>query len=410
VQKSGLALHAQGKVFIDEVFDAVNAVGKAIAQRGKDNVLNATIGALCDESGNLVMLPAVETVFRGLGNDDIAAYAPVRGLPGYLAAAIKQTFGGNEPDAYIEAVASSGGTGAIHDFIWNYSNVGDAVLTHNWHWQPYGVLCGDSLRRLEAFSFFNENGQFNCRSFEAKVRELMQKQDSLAIILNTPNHNPTGYSLSDADWDQVLAVVKGCAGDDKTIALLVDISYIDYVADPEQGRAFMRKFSRLNSNIFVALAFSMSKGFTLYGQRCGALIGVSSDKYVIDEFVNAAVITGRTRWSNVSRAAMKTLAEIYADPVLLAQVNRERHQYVELMRQRADIFVAEAKAVNLNILPYCGGFFISVPAANPVAASNVLRENDIFAVPLAQGLRIAVCAVPLRQMLGFAAKVAAAGS
>ena len=102
-----LASHARGKVFIDEVFDAVAAVGQAATKYGKANVINATIGALCDEQEKLVFLPTVEKVFRSLGNDDIAAYASVRGLPEYLSAAIKQTFRNNEPDGYIEAVATA---------------------------------------------------------------------------------------------------------------------------------------------------------------------------------------------------------------------------------------------------------------------------------------------------------------
>lgn len=405
---SKLARHAQGKVFVDEVFEAVAAVGQATAKYGKDNVVNATIGALCDEQEKLVMLPTVEKVFRGLASDDIAAYASVRGLPEYLAAAVTQTFGDCKPDAYVEAVATAGGGGAIHNLLWNYSNVGDAVLTHDWHWQPYSVLCTDILRRLETFTLFDEQQRFNISSFEAKVSELIGKQDSLVIVLNTPNHNPTGYSLSDEEWDQVLAVVNKAATGDKTITILVDIAYIDYAADQTAARTFMKKFGGLSDNVFAAFAFSMSKGFTLYGQRMGALIGVSRDKQTIDEFVNATVITCRTRWSNLSRAAMRTMAEIYKDPQLLAQVKSERNQYVDLMRQRAAIFVEEAKTAGLEILPYCGGFFITVPVADPVAASALLRQSNIFVVPLAKGLRIAVCAIPVKKMHGLAAKVAEA--
>jgi aromatic-amino-acid transaminase len=407
---SCLASHAQGKVFVDEVFDAVAAVGKATTQVGKENVINATIGALCDEQGILVMLPTVEKVFRGLKNDDIAAYAPVRGLPDYLAAAIEQTFGQHKPDAFIEAVATSGGTGAIHNFIWNYSEVGAAVLTHDWHWQPYSVLCSDVLRRIETFPLLNSDQTFNAAAFEKKVAELLSMQNHLAIILNTPNHNPTGYSLTHKEWEQVIEIVNKHANGQKRIALLVDVAYIDYAPDQDKARAFMKLFENLTSNVFAAFAFSMSKGFTLYGQRAGALIGVSKDRGAVGEFVNAAVITGRTRWSNISRAAMKTMADIYQDKKLLAQVDKERFGFVELMQQRAGIFVAEAKQKKLEMVPYCGGFFISIPADNPVAASNVLRESNIFVVPTAKGLRIAVCAVPIPKMKGLADKVHSAVS
>ena len=40
----------------------------------------------------------------------------------------------------------------------------------------------------------------------------------------------------------------------------------------------MRKFSNLPENIFTIFAFSMSKGYTLYGQRTGAMVGLSLAK------------------------------------------------------------------------------------------------------------------------------------
>lgn len=46
----------------------------------------------------------------------------------------------------------------------------------------------------------------------------------------------------------------------------------------------MRKFSNLPENIFTIFAFSMSKGYTLYGQRTGAMVGLSSSKELTTEF------------------------------------------------------------------------------------------------------------------------------
>lgn len=408
MSQSRLAVHSQGKVFVDEVFDAVAAAGRAAAKYGKDEVINATIGTLCDEQAKIVFLPTVEKVFRSLTNDDIAAYGSVRGLPEYLSATIEQIFGNYKPEGYIEAVATAGGAGAVHNIIWNYSNIGDAVLTHDWYWQPYTAICSDIMRRLETFSLHDENLRFNIQSFETKVHELIVRQDNLVIVLNTPNHNPTGYSLTDPEWDQVIHVIKQYAVGQKTIVLLIDSAYMDYVPNADTGRDFIKKFSNLPKNILVTFAFSMSKGFTMYGQRTGAAIAVSSDKYVIDEFVNATTITCRTRWSSISRAGMKVMANIYKEAELLTQLSHERSQYVELLQQRASVFVKEATAAKLACLPYSGGFFLSVPSVNPKGVSKLLQQSNIFAVPLAKGLRIAVCAVPIKKMNGLAAKVAEA--
>ena len=64
----------------------------------------------------------------------------------------------------------------------------------------------------------------------------------------------------------------------------MDVAYIDFVRDDDASRKFFKKFGNLPSNILTIVAFSMSKGFTAYGMRMGAAIGISSDKDVAEEF------------------------------------------------------------------------------------------------------------------------------
>lgn len=82
--------------------------------------------------------------------------------------------------------------------------------------------------------------------------------------------------------------------------------------------------------------------------------------------------------------------------------------YYQMIKARADLFTKEAAECGLPMLPYVAGFFLSIPAKNPDAICDKLHEENIFAVPLAAGVRIAVCAVPLKKIAGMAAKVQAA--
>ncbi len=402
------APHAKGKFATDKIFGANAAAVKAVAQVGKEKVTNATIGAILDDNEKLVCLPTVEKVFRDLPTNEIIAYAPIAGLPEYLDSVLDAAFGNSRPEAYIKAVATSGGSGVLHHVIWNYSAIGDTVLTSDWYWGPYKVLCEDALRKLDTYTLFDEQQNFNITAFEAKVRSLLSKQDNLVIIINTPAHNPTGYSLKDSEWDSVLAVLKECSKNGKNIVLVVDVAYLDYAGERNECRAFFSKFSNLPANILTVVAYSMSKGFTMYGQRTGAMIGVSSNEDVIQEFADINQYTSRATWSNINRACMRVLATIYNNQQLLAQVEKERNDFYTMIKERADIFTQEAKQANLAMLPYVAGFFLTIPAANPDAVCNQLHNDYIFAVPLAKGVRIAVCAVPAVKIKGMAGKVAKA--
>lgn len=402
------AKHAKGKSAQDKIFGANAAAVAAAAKYGKDNVTNATIGAILDEDEQLVCLPTVEKVFRGLSTNEMIAYAPISGLPEYLDCVLTAAFGSSRPEGYIAAVATAGGTGAIHHAIWNYTDVGETVLCSDWYWGAYKVLCQDMGRDFTTYKMLDAENKFNLPSLEEKVNELLAKQDNLLYLLNTPAHNPTGYSLSEQDMDGVLALLKKAAVPGKNIVLFLDIAYIDYAGEKEEVRKIFKKLSGLPANILCIVGYSMSKGFTMYGQRTGAMIGVSSDKSVIDEFVAINQYTSRATWSNINRPAMRTLATIYSDKELLEKVCAERDYYYQMIKARADLFTQEATECGLPMLPYVAGFFLSIPSTNPDAVCDKLHEDNIFAVPLAAGVRIAVCAVPLKKIRGMAAKVNAA--
>ena len=402
------AKHAKGKAAQDKIFAANAAAVAAAAKYGKENVTNATIGAILDEDEKLVCLPTVEKVFRSLETNELIAYAPISGLPEYLECVLTAAFGSSRPEGYLAAVATAGGTGAIHHAIWNYMDEGETALCSDWYWGAYKVLCNDMGRNFTTYKMLDENNKFNLPALKEKVTELLSKQDNLLYILNTPAHNPTGYSLSESDMDGVLDILKEAAVDGKNIIFFLDVAYIDYAGEKEEVRKIFKKLSGLPANILAIIGYSMSKGFTMYGQRTGAMIGVSSSKEVIEEFAAINQYTSRATWSNINRPAMRTLAVIYSDPELLKATEAERDYYYKMIKARADLFTEEAKACGLPMLPYVAGFFLSIPAKDPDAICNKLHEDNIFAVPLAAGVRIAVCAVPLKKIKGMAAKVYAA--
>ena len=402
---SQVASHRVGKKLVDVIFGASAACAEAVKEHGADKVTNATIGAIMGEDEKLACIPTMEKVFHQLPIADAIAYAPIAGLPGYLDTVIDLTFADNKPEGYLAAVATAGGTGAIHHAIVNYTEAGDQVLTSDWFWGTYNVLCQEQGRTLTTYQLFDENQNYNLKALAAKLEELFAKQDSLLLIINTPAHNPTGYSLSEADWTGVLDLCKKYAAEGKKVNLLVDIAYIDYAGEKNECRRFMKQFSNLPENIFTMFAFSMSKGYTMYGQRTGAIIGLSASKELVDEFVDVAKYSSRATWSNINRGAMAVLNAIQQDDELLAAFEAERESLYEIIRDRAAIFMKEAEECGLNALPYKAGFFISVPADDPAAVCDKLHDDLIFAVPLKKGVRIAVCSVPMNKMYGMAAKV-----
>ena len=378
----------------DKIFGISNRAKAAIAEKGRDKVVNGTIGALLDDEGKLIVLQSVDEVFRQLAPTDYAEYAPIGGIKPFREAVQQAAFGSHVPEGFLEAVATPGGTGSLRNVISNYSAPGDQVLTSDWHWAPYNTIAGEIGRKIATFALFDENRNFNAADFAAKVSELLAAQESLVIILNTPAHNPTGYSLTLSDWDQVIETIKEAAKSGKAIALLVDAAYIDFAGDEDEYRQFLPLLGTLPENVISIVAYSLSKTCTLYGARCGAMICVAKTQEIADEFKRVCEFSSRGSWSNSAKIGQVILSRIYSDPQLLAKVDEERAGYRNMLLARGKAFSDAAAECGLEIVPYDAGFFVSVPCPDPDAVSKRLEEQDIFLVPLAKGIRVSVASIP----------------
>lgn len=403
---SMVAKHVNTVRVEDKIFAASREAGNAALQFGKEKVVNATVGSILDEDEKLAVLPTVLKTLKNLPDIEFAGYAPILGTPDYLESAIQATFKECRPDGFIKASATPGGSGAIRNTIWNYSDIGDTILTSDWFWGPYKTLAEENLRKLTAFSLFDSEKGFNLQSFEMKVNELLARQDSLVILLNSPAQNPTGYALCDKEWEQVIELMKRAAADgSKRITLLCDIAYIDFAGRASDTRRFMKLFSGLPSNLLVIVAFSISKSLTMYGLRTGAAICVSSNRDVVQEFSDVSEVSNRGTWSNGTRCGMKLLSEIMNDKELLLKVDEEREGLRQLLEDRARIFMEEAKGNQLETCPYKAGFFVTIPAIQPEESCRLLKKENIFAVPISRGIRFAICSVPLYKIKGIAEKI-----
>lgn len=376
----------------DKIFGINNRAKKMLAENGAGSVVNATIGALLDDNGNLIVLSSVDETLRNLTPIEYAEYAPIGGTPGFKVAVKKAALGSYEPNGYVEVVATPGGTGGIRNTISNYSEYGDKVLTTDWHWSPYNTIAGEIGRTIDTFELYDDEYNFNIDDFDRKVKELLEKQEHLVIILNTPAHNPTGYSLSNEDWDNIVRVLN-TVDVNKKIALLVDVAYIDFAGDEEKYRQFLPRLEELHNNILPIIGYSMSKTFTLYGMRCGAMICIAKTAEIAEEFKRSCEFSSRGSWSNCAKAAQSMVSKIFDDEKLHKRVEEERDYFRNMLICRGRAFEKAAADAGLEILPYDAGFFISIPTDRPDEISKKLEKEGIFIVPLAKGLRVSIASI-----------------
>jgi aspartate/tyrosine/aromatic aminotransferase len=381
------------------VFGLLKDANEKEKQIGKDKVIKSVIGSLFDEDENFFVLPIVEKTFKNLPAIELFNYAAgITGSNEYKESVKKNIFGshiGAFDNSFVSVVASAGGTGAIHNAFKGYMDVGQTVLIPDIAWESYTLVASANGLKYEEYKMFDGQG-FNLVNLREKTLRLVKKDKKVLILLNDPCQNPTGYSLSDDEWKEIVELLKEASkfGD---VILVNDVAYIDYdFRGREKAREHFKLFVGLPENIISIIAFSISKALTGYGLRLGAEIAISSSKNVIEEFNKTADVLCRTTWSNVNRGAMALFVKIMTDEVLRKQFEKENKDMVELLKQRSDYFISEAKKVNLDILPFEAGFFLTVPVKESILDKVVdkLKEKNVFVLKLVVGLRIAICSMP----------------
>ena len=390
----------------DKLFGVSSKAKERIAQIGRENVIDSTIGVLLADDGRLVVLDSVDKCVKALRPDDYAPYAPILGTPDYIEAVKKAVFLDQMPQKPVAACYTPGGTGAIRNAVSAYTQPGDAVLTSDWHWSPYKTISEEIGRTLTTYTLFDSENKFNAEAFEKKLAEVLDQQDQAFIIINTPAHNPTGYTFTLEDWDKVLEACKNAAP--KKVVLLTDIAYMDFAGDAGENRKFLKKLEAAPSNLLPLIAFSGSKGYTMYGMRCGALICIAPDEETAKEFNDVMRIECRGSWSNGNRAAMSVIAGIVRDDSLFESVKNERDYYMEMLAKRGRAFMEAARAEGLATCPYDAGFFITIPCENAEEAGLELQKHDVFAIVIGKGIRVSVASNTEEECRIMPAKIKAA--
>lgn len=378
----------------DKIFGVNERARIATDKFGHDKVINATVGTFLDDLGNPMILSSVDEVMRSLDPYEYATYAPIAGIEGFRESIKKAAFGNFKTNRKTAVVASPGGTAAIRNAVANYSSIGDKILTHDWHWGPYKNIMDEQGRSMETFELFSSDGSFNIPEFEKSVKKILRNQERLLVIINTPANNPTGYSLSDKDFESVVRVLNEANKEDKKITFLVDVAYIDFSGDEDEARSFLPILEKLEEDIMILFAYSASKTFTLYGMRCATLICFAGTDKLAEEFEMVCKYSSRATWSNSPRAPQSVIEKIYASKELLSKVSEERKNFREILMDRGRAFEKASNECGLEILPFRAGFFATIPCERPDELAKNLEDDNVFVVPLNKGgVRVSIASI-----------------
>lgn len=392
---------------VDTVFEASSGAIEASKKFGPENVVNGAFGTYFDETGKLLTFDTVYRAFDAVDDVQKAKYASsIKGPPEFQEAVKDWLFKSVDLNIKCDVIATPGGTGALSSTIKNTLAPGESVIHPDIGWGPYKTIAKEQNTPIEYYQLF-DGDQFNIASFKETCKTVMQKQGKVLVFINDPCQNPSGYTMSEQEWDEVIDFMKALS-DEGPFVLVHDIAYIDFNLQGEDYKKIFKRFTGLPDNILTVVTFSASKTLTAYGMRVGAQILISENQKALAKYRNACGNTARGTWSTVNNGGMKVFSDIALDPVLKKKYMEEKAEYVKLLSERAEILVRESNDVGLPLYPYKEGFFITIRIDDQIIKNELhlkLKTLNIFFVNVYGGLRVAICSIPKDKLKGLAKRV-----
>lgn len=345
---------------------------------------NATIG-MAYEFGEPMMLDALREALPTLTPTEAVAYASTGGVLELRREWKKALYGKNpslEGKSFSLPVVVPGLTAAISYICDLFVEPGDTVVVPDMHWPNYRLIVEE--RKTAAgltFPIFAGTG-YNVAGLEARLREAGARRGKAICILNFPN-NPTGYSLTLKEADEIVAMLVSIAEEGTDLLVITDDAY--FGLQYEEGLLCESLFARLvdaHPNIVAVKADGPTKEDYVWGFRVGFVTfgGKGLGEAQQDALVKKLLGIIRSSVSSSSGLAQQLLLKALRFPGYEDQKARYRKILEGRYRAMKDYLAAHELPACLEALPFNSGYFMSFLCKGISAEKLRQRLLDTLAI------------------------------
>ncbi len=295
--------------------DPILGLNEQFAADANPAKVNLGVGVYYDDAGKLPLLKCVQEAEKLLMEaPKPRGYLPIDGIAAYDKAVQGLVFGADSAivkAGRVATVQALGGTGGLKigaDFL-KRINPAAKVLISDPSWENHRALFESAGFVVESYPYYDAAKRGV--NFDAMLAALKAAPAGTVVVLHACCHNPTGYDITPAQWEQVVAAVK--AG--RLVAFL-DMAYQGFGDGIAEDGAVIGQFVDSGLDFFVSTSFS--KSFSLYGERVGALSVACESKDEADRVLSQLKRVIRTNYSNPPTHGATVVATVLNTPALRA--------------------------------------------------------------------------------------------
>lgn len=369
----------------------------------KSAKINATIGTAFEEDCTPLTLKSVEASVN-LPNTSFL-YQPSFGNPKLretwhkLIAQKNPSLGAT---AYSLPVVTAALTHGISVAGYLFVNEGDRVILPDMYWDNYDLVLGEAYgAELVTYNTF-KNGGYDLAALAAALNE--GPVGKKIVLLNFPN-NPTGYTCTESEAEQIASLLKQSAEAGNDVVVLLDDAYFGLVY--KEGvylESLFAKLANAHTNLLAVKLDGPTKEDYVWGFRVGfvtfAFQGATAAQLKALENKAAGAVRGSI--SNAPSISQEILLKAYTSTEYPAQKAEKYNILKARYTKICTILAAHPEyAQSFTAMPFNSGYFMCVKPVGVDAEAlrqKLLKDYATGTIMLSGLIRLAFSAVPLAQL------------
>jgi len=403
------ALNNDLKTGAPQIYSMLSARGKSIyfpskgilgqTAEAKGAKINATIGTAFEEDGSPLTLECLEALVNIPSESFL--YAPSYGVQrlreewGRLLA-VKNP--GLKGKTFSQPVITAALTHALSVAGYLFVDAGDTMILPDLYWDNYDLVFTEAYgARFALYNTFKDGG-YDVAAFSQAL--CAGETGKKIVLLNFPN-NPTGYTVTEGEAEELAAAIREAAEAGNRIVVLLDDAYFGLVYEEGITReSLFPLLVDLHPNVLCVKLDGPTKEDYVWGFRVGFMTfgfrdaGDAALKAL--EHKAAGVVRGNI--SNVPNLAQSLLLKAYT-----------ASEYEEQKKQKYGILAGRARKIravlekhpeyadSFDVMPFNSGYFMCVKPIG-VASEDVRKELlanfDTGVIVLSGLIRLAFSSVP----------------
>ncbi|MHB8125155.1 MAG: aminotransferase class I/II-fold pyridoxal phosphate-dependent enzyme [Desulfitobacteriaceae bacterium] len=320
---------------------------------------NATIG-IATEQGQPMYLPVIHENLSAYQPKDLYQYAP----PGGKAELRKiwrekmlvenpslngKTFG--QP---IVTNALTHGLSIVADM---FIDVDDPLILPDKLWENYNLIF--EVRqgaKIITFPFYTDNGKINITGMRETL--LAQKQrGKVILLLNFPN-NPTGYTPTELEADEIVKVIKEVAEVGINLVVITDDAYFGLFYEDSIQESLFGRIANLHPRVLAIKIDGPTKEEYVWGFRVGFITFANETIRILNALENKVLGIIRGTLSSGSHPSQTFVLQALQSPDFPVQ----KQQKFTILKQRAlkvkEILTNKKYQSVWDYYPFNSGYFM----------------------------------------------------